>query len=54
MLLLKQFIRYIFTLDRFSAVTLMLLKQRNCLLIHKWGDLRLDLTDMSPNISNLC
>jgi len=36
------------------AVTLMLSKQRNRLLIHKRGYLRLYLTKVSPNISNLC
>jgi len=33
-----------------SVVTLMLSKQRNCLLIHKQGYLRLYLTKMSPNV----
>jgi len=37
-----------------SAVALMLSKQRNRLLIHKRGDLRLYLTKISPNISKLC
>ena len=35
-------------------MALMLLKQRNRLLIQKGGDLRLYLTKMSPNISNFC
>ena len=38
----------------FMAVTLMLSKQRNHLLIHMRGDLRLYLTKMSPNIPKLC
>ena len=38
----------------FSAVTLMLSKQRNRLSITKRGDLRLYLTKMSPNVSKLC
>jgi len=38
----------------FSAVTLMLSKQRIRLLIHKRGDLRLYLTKMSPNASKIC
>ena len=38
----------------FSAVNLMLSKQRNRLLLHERGDLRLYLTKMYPNVSKLC
>ena len=37
----------------FSAITLLLQKQRNRLLITKRGDLRLNLTKMTPNITNI-
>ena len=37
----------------FSAVTLLLSKQKNCLSISKRGDLRLYLTEMSPSIKKL-
>ena len=37
----------------FSAVTLLLSKQRNLLFISKRGDLQLYLTKMSPNIKKL-
>jgi len=35
-------------------MNLMLSKQRNRLLIHKRGDLRMNLTQTSPNILKLC
>ncbi|KAK2579964.1 hypothetical protein KPH14_007644 [Odynerus spinipes] len=38
----------------FSAINDLLLKKRNRLDITKWGDLRLKLTKLEPDIKSLC
>jgi len=42
------------TIELTSVVTIIFSKQRNRFLAHKRGDLRLYLTEMSPNISKVC